>query len=263
MDGSDRNGLDGFALDSYALWDAAYVLGSLSTAERSEYEGHLAGCSACQRQVAELSGVPGLLALTHESEVTDAGSSLGSDVGSVVSAPVPLYAGLAASVARRRRRFVLVGAAAAIFLTGATASITSAVDRGIAPPAAAVSSAAPGVPLTFKGDAGSSSGSGGTSAGYPSAGLVATGSLASYPWGTQISWECSYAAGAQYSGQGASQKYVLVMVSTSGVDTTLASWTAGPGDVVKPAATTSAPAQTTARLDIRDSNGATLLSAAP
>jgi len=49
-------------LDRYADWDAAYVLGSLSGAERREYEEHLAQCPACRRAVAELAGVPGLLA---------------------------------------------------------------------------------------------------------------------------------------------------------------------------------------------------------
>ena len=48
--------------DSFSLWDAAYVLGALSPAERREFEEHLAGCARCQRSVAELAGLPGLLA---------------------------------------------------------------------------------------------------------------------------------------------------------------------------------------------------------
>ena len=43
-------------------WDAAYVLGALSPAERREFEEHLAGCPACQAAVSELAGMPGLLA---------------------------------------------------------------------------------------------------------------------------------------------------------------------------------------------------------
>ena len=46
----------------YADWDAAYVLGSLSAADRQEYEGHLAQCPSCREAVAELAGMPGLLA---------------------------------------------------------------------------------------------------------------------------------------------------------------------------------------------------------
>ena len=47
--------------DEYALWDAAYVLGSLSSAERSEYEAHLRTCPSCRQAVAELSCMPALL----------------------------------------------------------------------------------------------------------------------------------------------------------------------------------------------------------
>jgi anti-sigma-K factor RskA len=31
----------------YAMWDAAYVLGSLSAADRREFEAHMANCPAC------------------------------------------------------------------------------------------------------------------------------------------------------------------------------------------------------------------------
>ncbi|WP_264990895.1 zf-HC2 domain-containing protein, partial [Mycobacterium kiyosense] len=30
---------------AYAMWDAAYILGSLSHADRREFEAHIAGCS--------------------------------------------------------------------------------------------------------------------------------------------------------------------------------------------------------------------------
>src|SRR5262245_29684543 len=42
----------------YAMWDAAYVLGSLSPADRREFEAHLSGCPFCGQAVAELSGMP-------------------------------------------------------------------------------------------------------------------------------------------------------------------------------------------------------------
>ena len=47
--------------DEYALWDAAYVLGSLPSAERSEYQAHLKTCPSCRQAVAELSCMPALL----------------------------------------------------------------------------------------------------------------------------------------------------------------------------------------------------------
>jgi anti-sigma-K factor RskA len=39
----------------------AYVLGALAPADRSAYERHLATCSGCRENVAQLAGLPGLL----------------------------------------------------------------------------------------------------------------------------------------------------------------------------------------------------------
>ena len=48
--------------DKFAQWDAAYVLGALSPAERREFEEHLASCPSCKAAVSELAALPGLLA---------------------------------------------------------------------------------------------------------------------------------------------------------------------------------------------------------
>lgn len=68
------------APDEYTDWDAAYVLGALAVAERREYEEHLAGCPACRAAVAELAGLPGLLAQLPPGEVLamDLGGTGGS-----------------------------------------------------------------------------------------------------------------------------------------------------------------------------------------
>ena len=55
--------------DAYALWDAAYVLGSLSGSERREFEAHMATCPSCRAAVSELSGIPALLAQLNAKEV--------------------------------------------------------------------------------------------------------------------------------------------------------------------------------------------------
>ncbi|MBP2414668.1 RNA polymerase sigma-70 factor (ECF subfamily) [Arthrobacter stackebrandtii] len=228
--------------DLYALWDAAYVLGSLSAVQRREFEAHLSDCTACRQRVSELSGLPGLLALARDDSGVPALAPAGPQAA-------PLYGGLAAKVAARRRRWALAAAAAAVVLAGTTAGLTSVLGPGTAPPPlAATSAAAAGVPLTFSG--------------AYAHGMTATGSLASQAWGTRIDWHCSYPAGT-YSGGPAGSDFVLVMVSKSGAETTLASWTAGPGSEVSPTATTAAPVSAIARLDIRDGNGAVLLSAAP
>ncbi|KWX25816.1 zf-HC2 domain-containing protein [Mycolicibacterium wolinskyi] len=63
------HGVDPVEPDRYATWDAAYVLGSLDSNERREYETHLAGCAQCRAAVAELSGMPALLAMLELDDV--------------------------------------------------------------------------------------------------------------------------------------------------------------------------------------------------
>ncbi|MDT5366381.1 MAG: hypothetical protein QOC62_812 [Mycobacterium sp.] len=55
--------------DAYALWDAAYVLGSLSSADGRAFTAHLIGCPSCRQSVSELSGMPGLLRQLTRDEV--------------------------------------------------------------------------------------------------------------------------------------------------------------------------------------------------
>lgn len=55
--------------DRYLTWDASYVLGALSSTERREYETHLQTCARCRSAVAELSGIPALLAMLDADDV--------------------------------------------------------------------------------------------------------------------------------------------------------------------------------------------------
>ncbi len=52
-----------------AMWDAAYVLGSLSVSDRRKFEDHLSGCASCRQAVAELSDLPALLGLLDRDQV--------------------------------------------------------------------------------------------------------------------------------------------------------------------------------------------------
>ena len=67
----------------YATWDAAYVLGSLSPADRREYEAHLSVCPLCNQAVSELSGMPALLSKVDGGTVAVAtiDPSSGSKIG--------------------------------------------------------------------------------------------------------------------------------------------------------------------------------------
>jgi carotenoid cleavage dioxygenase-like enzyme len=53
----------------YAMWDAAYVLGSLSDSDRREYEAHLEGCVECRTAVTELAAVSPLLSALDYNQV--------------------------------------------------------------------------------------------------------------------------------------------------------------------------------------------------
>lgn len=53
----------------YATWDAAYVVGALSDADRREFEGHMRGCTACREAVGDLAGMSPLLSLFDYEQV--------------------------------------------------------------------------------------------------------------------------------------------------------------------------------------------------
>ena len=101
--------------DRFATWDAAYVLGALSPVERREYEEHLAGCAACQAAVAELAGMPGLLAQVPPE---DAALLAAAPVEVLDDGPPPdLLAKIRGRSDRRwRLTRTVVGAAAALLL---------------------------------------------------------------------------------------------------------------------------------------------------
>jgi carotenoid cleavage dioxygenase len=56
---------------AHATWDAAYVLGALSDAERREFEEHMIGCVSCREAVNELTAVTPLLSLLDYDQVVD------------------------------------------------------------------------------------------------------------------------------------------------------------------------------------------------
>ncbi|HKV19014.1 MAG TPA: zf-HC2 domain-containing protein, partial [Mycobacterium sp.] len=110
--------------DPYAMWDAAYVLGSLSGAQRREFEAHLATCPRCSAAVAELSGIPALLAQLTPEEVEALDDP-------ATEAPPPgseMLDTLLAEVERRRRRsrrisVITLAAAAAVLAVALVVAI--------------------------------------------------------------------------------------------------------------------------------------------
>jgi len=236
----NRNGTD-----EYRRWDAAYVLGSLISSERREFEEHLSGCAGCRAAVADLAGLPSLLAALSPEEAQSLGRTDGE------RRTPTLQPGLARKVQRGRRRTRL--AVAGIMLGAAAAAGAVYVEVTASPPPAAQIQAASATALNFTPVADSA--------------MVATGSLTTQPWGTQIDWQCTYTPSpADYArpGPGTPEEYGLVVVDSRGATTQVATWTATPGTVATPTATTVVPRADIRSIEIRAvASGRTLLAAHP
>jgi anti-sigma-K factor RskA len=86
----------------YAMWDAAYVLGSLSAGDRREFETHMADCPACRQAVVEISAVPAMLSQFDGDYIAAINGS--GHVSEVSAMPSALLPSLLAAVRWRRRR---------------------------------------------------------------------------------------------------------------------------------------------------------------
>lgn len=209
--------------DAYADWDAAYVLGALSSEERSAYETHLADCHACRGAVAELAGVPGLLAKLPPGEVL----AMDIDEDELPEAPASLMPVLPAPVTVLRRRRWLVpaaAAAAALAVGGAGGYAVSAARHHESYPPTIVSAQ---TRLAF-------------SDVVPSA-MTAVLDIVPTATGTELKVECQYAevtSGPGYQDTGAAwAQYAIWVVDRDGHATQVTSWTAKPDKVMHPSGT--------------------------
>src|SRR5882757_955775 len=208
----------------YATWDAAYVLGSLSPADRREYETHLSVCPLCNQAVSELSGMPALLSKLDGGTV----AAMGAD--DLTPAP-NLLPSLLSEAHRRRRRVRTVtwtsGAAAAVLLAvGLFVSIAWQQHPTSPPPQASVSA----LPMAQIG----------TNA------LASTVSISSQHWGTYIDLNCVCLAPVTAH----HDKLAMVVVSRDGAHTQLATWVADPGHTANPAGSISTPVEQIAAVQI-------------
>jgi carotenoid cleavage dioxygenase-like enzyme len=98
----------------YSMWDAAYVLDSLSDADRCEYEAHLDGCTSCRTAVAELTAISPLLSvLNYDDVVAPNGANESADAPPCPDLLTSLLAKAdqrAASIAERAKQPALVPA---------------------------------------------------------------------------------------------------------------------------------------------------------
>jgi anti-sigma factor RsiW len=207
----------------YATWDAAYVLGSLSPADRREYETHLSVCPLCNQAVSELSGMPALLSKL------DGGTVAAMAADDLTPAP-NLLPSLLSEVYGRRRRVRMVtwasGAAAAVLLAvGLFVSV--AWQHPTSPPPQASVSALPMAQIATNE-------------------LASTVSISSRHWGTYIDLNCVCLAPVTAH----HDKLAMVVVSRDGAHTQLATWVADPGHTANPAGSISTPVEQIAAVQI-------------
>jgi hypothetical protein len=201
----------------YEMWDGSYVLGSLSPAERREFEAHLDGCRPCSRAVRDLAGLPGLLGRIgpevfdeHEPE------------------PVPetLLPRLSRAVRRReqRRTWLSAGIAAAAAVA-VTAGGALALDHASSSPTAGNPTPSVVQPSSLLMTQRSRD---------PMTARVA---LTPVAWGTRLQLTCSYPRGTvRYEG-GA---YALVVHTKDGRTERVATWNGLPGQSMQVSGATAA-----------------------
>jgi anti-sigma factor RsiW len=225
----------------YAMWDAAYVLGSLSAAERREFESHMAQCPLCQEAVAELSGVPALLSQLDREEVaaiSESGSTAGTPFATPEMSP-DLLPTLLEKVRWRRRR---------TRITTWVASAAAAVVLTV------------GVFVGLQGLSGTS-GQQVTASSEPMAQigtnlLASTVAVTPQHWGTFINLKCVCLAPLTAH----HDTLAMVVVGRDGSQTRLATWVAEPGHTATPAGSISTPVNQIAAVQIvAADNGQVLL----
>jgi anti-sigma factor RsiW len=227
-----RSDLSGY--HEYAMWDAAYVLGSLSSAERREFEAHMAGCPLCRSAVGELNGMPALLSQLDRGVLAGIDSEIDQVDGNGVEPLLPgeLLPSLLAKVNWRRRRSRTVtwaagAAAAAVLALGVLVGVAGHFPTSVPTPPQA---SAPVEPMAQVG----------------TNRLVSTVSLSSQQWGTFISMSCVCVAplNAEHD------RLAMVVVGRDGSHTQTATWVANPGHTATPAASIATPVDQIASVQV-------------
>ena len=207
--------LDG---DRYMTWDAAYVLGSLTSNERREYEAHLATCKRCRAAVAELSGIPALLAMLDLEDVR------ALDEGTPDTPPLrpEVLDSVLDKVRWRRRRSrwlmsAAVGVAAALLAVGLVIAIRPEIVglENYTPQETVQALDMNKVSETP---------------------INASISLTGFGWGTRIDMACTYGDWGQRDAP--PQNLGMVVVGRDGSHTQVATWLGLSGATALPSATT-------------------------
>jgi hypothetical protein len=212
-------GGDLVAGDRYVTWDAAYVLGSLTSSERREYEAHLETCERCRSAVAEISGVPALLAMMDLEDVR----ALDDETPETPPLRPEVLDSILDKVRWRRRRSrwltsAAVGVAAALLAVG--------VVIAIRPEIVGLENYTPEETTQAM-----------DMAKVSETPINASISLTGFGWGTRIDMACSYGEWGQ-AGTIPPQNLGMVVVGRDGSHTEVATWLGLSGATALPSATT-------------------------
>lgn len=223
--------------DEFGPYDAAYVLGALSPADRREFEDHLKVCAACAASVSELAGLPGLMSRVSIDQLT------------AEPEPVPetLLASLARAVRRERARRRLAVGAAAVAAACLIAAGAVAITRPDSPARA---------PVTSSASTPSGSASLALTAVVPSP-VTASARLVDMAWGTQIDLTCAYRTTALYPA--GSVPYSMVVIDRQGAAEQVATWKALPNRTLTVMGASARARQDIAAVEIRTVGGQTIL----
>lgn len=225
----DRFDTGSLVSDPYVEWDAAYVLGALAPAERLEFEGHLARCARCQAAVAEIAGVPGLLAQVGP-----------EDAARLTEAP-DLHEGLPPTVlpevlatvrherSRTTRTLLGIAAALALLLTGF--GLGQLVDR-----------VGPQDPQRIAFDAVGPS--------Y----ITANVDLVPVPAGTQVQVECQYSGATDPDPDGHYANYSIVVTDRAGHESKIKDWPISAHKVMTPSGVTPLKVSEIKAVEIRETD---------
>lgn len=206
--------------DRYATWDAAYVLGSLASNERREYENHMATCERCRAAVAELNGMPALLSMLTLDDVR----ALDEAEPDPPLRPEVLQSVLdTVSWRRRRSRWITTSAvavAAALLAVGLVFAVNPRVfgmHRGDEQQTAQMLNMSKVSDTTIN----------------------ASFSMSSYGWGTRIDMACSYGDWGQHVVE--PKNLGMVVIGRDGSRSEVATWLGISGATALPSATTPMP----------------------
>lgn len=227
----------------FAEWDAAYVLGALSPAERREFEDHLDECTKCRAAVTELSALPGLLGRIDDARAFALLEDADPDAGGGAQPSPP--ADLVARIQDRERRDRIrrrIGMGGALVAAAAIAAVLALVLPPALSPAVQPSFAAELTPTD------------------PSIPVDAHIALTSVAWGTRIEMDCGYdPAPPSADGGYAPVEYALWIVDRDGTESPLSTWTATAGGRVSITAGTALALRDIATVEVRSGTGVQVL----